>query len=472
MAQELDLGHSVLRIRDSNLQLCLAATAHLTHAIGTPAIHIDIHVSNLDEIWITEAQKLRFRLFIWGDWHRDELLTFITTSSAELRDMKIWSELGFSAEATIHEGVENIDPSGFHWLEISLRKDHQNHFSMKGRALPDSMVNPPDVCPPPDVPVATLNSIDVHLEYGLCKKGRPKNEDFSVFDLSTLGQRSDIDGQLFRLLENGIQRLVISSSFKDPTIHVSKQAPSKGLTDLFPAVFNPGYRDVMNQRGTIIPTLTRSMSSMLLGSNSPSIKTHFANLLQLDHSPYTDESTAQSEVPLVRSAVHASIWRAALKNVPRPRQPKRQGSAISASARSSRITEQVNAMPSLSMDQQPENETLELLDTLGDKTCSWNDESDECLLNSESDSEGLLFDGISDIDLTDTGESTQTSLDTLFSTQMSTQVSSEHFDDNHEAMMLSSPGGLAEYEEDSMADYDACDNMESYDADMLMADDF
>ncbi|KAJ5143976.1 uncharacterized protein N7515_002763 [Penicillium bovifimosum] len=472
MAQELDLGHSVLRIRDSNLQLCLAASAHLSHPMsnGTPAIHADLHVSTLDDIWITEGPELKLCFFVWGAWDRDVLVSFVSMLSAKIRDMKIWSELGFSADATTDEDAENIGTFGFHWLEISLRKDRPDHRSITRRTLPDSMINPPDVCPPPDVPVVTLSSIDVQLEYRLCEGGTTQNQGLYLSDLNTLGRRSDICEQHFQLLETGIRRLVISSSFKDPTIHVSKQAPTKSLTNLFPVVFNPGYRDAMNQRGTTIPTLTRSMSSMLLGSNNPSIKARFANLLQLDHSPHTDESTARPEAPLVRSAVHASFWRAALKNVSRPRHYKRKGSTVSASASSSRVADQENDVPPLSMDQHFGNETLELLDNLEDQAYPRHVESDEILLNSEPDSEDQLFDNVSDIGFTDTGsgESTQTSLDTL----LSTQASSEDFDGDHEAMMLSSPGELADYEEDSVADYDACEDMQSYDTDMIMADDF
>jgi hypothetical protein len=210
------------------------------------------------------------------------------------------------------------------------------------------------------------------------------------------------------------------------------------------------------------------MSSMLLGSTNPSVKAQFANLLQLNRSSHIDDTTVQPEVPRLRSAVHASLWRAALKNVPRPKHPKSQGSVTSTSSRSNRVAEQEKAVTRFSMDQQSENETLELLDPSENQVYPTHEESDECLLNSEPESEGQLFDNVSDIGFTDTGESTQTSLDTLFSTQ----GSSRNFDDDHEAMMLSSPGGLADYEEDFVGDYDACGDMESYDTDMIMADNF
>jgi hypothetical protein len=117
--------------------------------------------------------------------------------------------------------------------------------SINGRTLPDSMINPPDLCPPPDVPVAILTSIDIQLEYQLCGESTPQAQGFSFFDLDTLGQELSIPcEQRLRLLEIGIQRLFISSSIKDPTIRVSKQASTKSLTDMFPAVFSPRYRDV------------------------------------------------------------------------------------------------------------------------------------------------------------------------------------------------------------------------------------
>lgn len=71
MAQKLDLGQCTLRIRDSKLQLHLAASAHFTQppSHGTLQIPIDLsELSNLESVWITEAPELELRFFVGGNW--------------------------------------------------------------------------------------------------------------------------------------------------------------------------------------------------------------------------------------------------------------------------------------------------------------------------------------------------------------------------------------------------------------------
>jgi hypothetical protein len=92
MAQKLDLGRSTLRIRDSKLQLRLAASANFTQPLsyGAPQIPIDLsHLPNVESVWITEAPKLELRFFIGGNWDRNEAATFISRLRSKLCDMEV-----------------------------------------------------------------------------------------------------------------------------------------------------------------------------------------------------------------------------------------------------------------------------------------------------------------------------------------------------------------------------------------------
>jgi hypothetical protein len=92
MAQKLDLGRSTLRIRDSKLQLRLAASANFTQPLsyGAPQIPIDLsHLPNVESVWITEAPELELRFFIGGNWDRNEAATFISRLRGKLCDMEV-----------------------------------------------------------------------------------------------------------------------------------------------------------------------------------------------------------------------------------------------------------------------------------------------------------------------------------------------------------------------------------------------
>lgn len=95
MAQTLDLGRSTLRIRDSKLQLHLAASAHFTQppSHGTPQIRIDLaQFSNLESVWITEAPELELRFFVGGNWDRDKVAIFVSKLSSKLCDIEVRAE--------------------------------------------------------------------------------------------------------------------------------------------------------------------------------------------------------------------------------------------------------------------------------------------------------------------------------------------------------------------------------------------
>lgn len=204
--------------------------------------------------------------------------------------LQIWSDLGFSVELKTGAREYCIDTSGFHCLEIGLRRGYRIRNHTTGRTLPSSMTNPPDACPPPGVPVASLASIDVWLEYRFQAKDKSQAQNCSKLEVSLLGQEPSVvaspqvlermaeavilqpmhdegssedlgsqtacisgDGSdpscegLFRLFDLGIQRLILSNSIKDPTICVSQHATTRSFADIFPAVFDPGYRDVSSQ---------------------------------------------------------------------------------------------------------------------------------------------------------------------------------------------------------------------------------
>ncbi|CAI7564776.1 unnamed protein product [Penicillium glandicola] len=504
MAQKLDLGRSTLRIRDSKLQLRLAASAHFNQpSCGTPQITIDLsHLPNLESVWITEAPELDLRLSIGGNWDGNEAAAFVSNLRGKLCDMEIWSDLGFSVELKTSVREYCTDTSGFHCLELGLRRECRIQNRTMSRTLPSSMTNPPDACPPPGIPVAILASIDVRLEYHFPARDIPQAQEYSELKVGILGQQSSVfsssqllettaevsilqpvhDGvpseavrsqssyisgdvshprgeELFRLFDLGIQRLLISNSIKDPTVCVSQKVTIKSFAGIAPGVFDPGYRDAINQRGVTIPVITKAISSMLEGNKDPCTKARLANLL------HTDNLRIQPQVPSCRAVVLSSLWRVAQKNVPKIKPIKRRTLTLSAECLSNRLAASDEAVRRMCTDQlQVENGNSEQGRSFQIQDHHQNEESDVCLLNSES--EDQLLDNFSETSFTDIGESTQTSLDTLFSIVGSSQTSHGDYD----TMLLSNHDGLEDYPGNYVTNYDPREDMEAYDMDMIMAD--
>ncbi|KAF9244802.1 hypothetical protein LCP9604111_7194 [Penicillium roqueforti] len=279
------------------------------------------------------------------------------------------------------------------------------------------------------------------------------------------GKRSPSSEELFRLFDLGIQRRIISNSIKDPTVSVSQKSTIKSFADIFPAVFDPGYRDAMNQRGVTIPMITKAISSLVVGNKNLSTKAKLADLLELTSSHQTGDLAIQPQLPSCNNAVFSSLWCVAQNNVPRIK-PRRRGVSMLFTEFPSNALAGLDELVDLtSIDQhQPDNENPGQCHSSQTKYHDENEESDVCLLNSES--EDQLLDNFSETSFTDIGESTQTSLDTLLSTTGSSQTSYG----DRDAMLLSDHGELADYPENYVIDYDPREDMEACDADIIMAD--
>ncbi|KAJ5931504.1 hypothetical protein N7516_005993 [Penicillium verrucosum] len=510
MAQKLDLGHSTLRIRNSKLQLRLAASAYFTQPPSHGSFQIELpELENLESVWITEAPELELRFFVGGDWDGTEMTAFVSRLSSRLCNMEIWSDLGFSVESKAAARGYCIDTSGFHYLGLGLRRECRVRNHTTGRTLPSSMTNPPDACPPHSVPVATLASIDIRLEYRLHTKDISQSQGCSDLEIGLLGQEPSIDTsfqvldrmaeaamlhpthdedstealgpqtacvsgdgsaksweELFRLLDLGIQRLVISTSIKDRAIRVSQQDTIKSLADISPAVFNPAYRNAVNQRGVTIPIITKAISAMLAGNKDQSTKAKLADLLELNRCQSTNDLTMRSQLPSCRTAILSSLWRVAQNNAPKMNSIKRRASMFSMESLSNGATrsdEPVRLMSAIQ--QQPDNENPGQHRSFQTQYHNEDEVCDVYLLNSEP--EDQLLDNFSETSFTDLGDSTQTSLDTVFSSVGCSQASYRDYD----TMLLSDDGELTDYPGNNVGDYDPGEYMETYDTDIIMADD-
>ena len=205
---------------------------------------------------------------------------------------------------------------------------------------------------------------------------------------------------------------------------------------------------------------------MLAGNKNPSTNAELADLLELTRSHHTSHLTIHAQLPSCRTAILSSLWHVLQKNVPKTKPIKKRASMFSTERISNALSGSDEPVRLFSTDLQRSNYgNLGLRRSFQTENHDDSEESDVCLLNSES--EDQLLDNFSEASFTDIGESTQTSLDTLFSTIGSSQTSYG----DHDHMLLSGHDEIVDYTGNYVTEHYAEEDMEAYGTDIIMADD-
>lgn len=210
-----------------------------------------------------------------------------------------WSNLGFTIILKTRGSDKHTDNCIAHCFTFGLCRATRRPNPTKGRTLPDVLRNPPDAHAPPDVPTISLASIDIYAEYTYPQpeENTCRMTQYNVGPLSQLqlpfpfaGCYYPVKAKTFeaaarplssheaampsakhctflenhaleqhlpshvpvdctseimlRLIDFGLRKLIISPTTKDRQIKVVGENTLKSLSNLAPAVFNPGYREV------------------------------------------------------------------------------------------------------------------------------------------------------------------------------------------------------------------------------------
>jgi hypothetical protein len=219
--------------------------------------------------------------------------------SLALTPSQVWSDLGFNIAFKRHDDTKDTDSSRVHYIKFGLCRDTKATNSARGRPIPNVLRNPPNAHAPPDVPAISLAAIDVCAEYGYPHRGQngcsptyqhrrqtsqlewifPRTEcrwpmhmdSFEVagFPLaphehgtssvrqntffpshgmgSPSSQYDSNDNSsevMLRLIDFGLRKLIVSPKARDRQIKIVGEDTLKSLSDLAPAVFSQGYREV------------------------------------------------------------------------------------------------------------------------------------------------------------------------------------------------------------------------------------
>ncbi|KAJ5812237.1 hypothetical protein N7474_008538 [Penicillium riverlandense] len=396
MTHKVDLGRSLFCTIDSRLRLHLAASAQFrlppTHRRSDIPFDMSQWLAS-EDVWVLPGPQLEFSCRISAD---PVLEGAISGLSSLLRDKlcrsKIWPSLGYTAMLKDCTSVTNLDMSRDQCLVFGLCKQDEASPLRKRWTLPDAIQNPVDVYPPTGVRTVFLTSVDIVLDYSYCAEHSPRQEwqytfaaggqpqlyslipapsfqyryhpdtnspfepqrpsisgyimesplssqsSHSSFSQTSRCPRTDyttirISQELLRLFDFGLQRLILSGSIKDPQVLMPGQETLHTLSDIAPAVFSRGYREVsiflsvqhtpqyltveqaINQRAASLTTLTKALSSMLEGSRNRAIQNTLSTLLRTTSNPDEKIVPTQSNISDLKPAISTSLWRIAQQNL-------------------------------------------------------------------------------------------------------------------------------------------------------------
>ncbi|RHZ57164.1 uncharacterized protein CDV56_103329 [Aspergillus thermomutatus] len=126
---------------------------------------------------------------------------------------------------------------------------------------------------------------------------------------------SQIHHELDQLLRKGLRSLIVERRGRSDTgTQGSGDRGFQPLSRIVPSVFSLGYREAMNQRSHLIPSIAKSLASILKTTRNPTLQSRI-NDLQALHNPRTEVSSQATGSTDFRSAIQTSLWKIAQRQL-------------------------------------------------------------------------------------------------------------------------------------------------------------
>ncbi|KAF7166455.1 hypothetical protein CNMCM5623_000110 [Aspergillus felis] len=119
--------------------------------------------------------------------------------------------------------------------------------------------------------------------------------------------------ELDQLLRKGLRSLIVERHRESDTRTPSTDRDLQPLARIVPSVFSLGYREAMNQRSHLIPSIAKSLASLLKTTRDPTLQSKI-NDLQALHNPRTEVSHATGPTDF-RAAIQTALWKIAQKQL-------------------------------------------------------------------------------------------------------------------------------------------------------------
>ncbi|KAL4873158.1 hypothetical protein BDV12DRAFT_192651 [Aspergillus spectabilis] len=377
MSCSIDLGQRDFSSSVSDLKLSLHAFASILLSPESPFLH-DSESEHLKEalcsgdIWVFQASEVKFEILISSssDLHLS-LAHLIPQLGESICKAKMWSDLGLDVlyRSCI---LEQEQPSSTYSLSFGIQKRIGPPEKTKAARLPKILRNVGEAIPPNDIATARITSIGVRLEYkhnhrhcitGIAQTKLQHQRDGTIqspessdcdrmaylpkristtaeiseftLDEYIMGANEELEpanqplpesfgssefGTLFR---DGLRTLVWGDVRRRGQRKQTETEGFRSLSSIAPSVFKPGYREAMNQRARLMPSIAKSLTSLLKLSDNQALKDRVASVIVAPDS-FSSSPTLMTE-DHTKAMLKTRLWSIAQKRLhhaPTPKQLK------------------------------------------------------------------------------------------------------------------------------------------------------
>ncbi|KAF7114344.1 hypothetical protein CNMCM5793_008296 [Aspergillus hiratsukae] len=128
-------------------------------------------------------------------------------------------------------------------------------------------------------------------------------------------RNSQMHREVDQLLRKGLRSLIVERRRRSDTeTRSSGDRDLQPLSRLVPSVFSLGYREAMNQRSHLIPSIAKSLASVLKTTRNPTLQSRI-NDLQALHNPRTEVVSQATGSTDFRAALQTALWKIAQKQL-------------------------------------------------------------------------------------------------------------------------------------------------------------
>ncbi|KAG2024532.1 hypothetical protein GB937_003724 [Aspergillus fischeri] len=456
MALVIDLGQDTIHVSHSNSDLSLKLRASLDISLAgdldSGQLEVPKELINSGLIWIAQSPEIKMHVVATARSHLPKSVpSFISHVGDIIRKSKLWSDLDLAVLLRSCDHFTGSDNSTIIKLSFGLRRKAGRLSTNRIRRVPISAQHDGDAAPPANIRTAYLSTINVFLEVHDSNQARqeyfrlaptppisispetfianskqwstikslqgfpklPVTQADCVDEFMDSSTRlfldeledmkddfrmeetrdSQIHHELDQLLRKGLQPLIVEAHQQSDTgTQSSGDRALQPLSRIVPSVFSLGYREAMNQRSHLIPSIAKSLASMLKTTTNPTLQSRINNLQAL-HNPRTEASQAPGSTDF-RAAIQTALWKIAQKQLYDSRASRKLSAsdAVTTSANDYRGAEE-GLLSEVGMDDfhdDPNSENHEICDS--DSYLGSNSEDLEFMKEDETNSV-LSFDG-------------------------------------------------------------------------------
>ncbi|PYI06657.1 hypothetical protein BO78DRAFT_445269 [Aspergillus sclerotiicarbonarius CBS 121057] len=310
MAFPVDLGKDSFTSPSSGISLILHASAHIlpsdVDASPTDPSHIERQLRSGD-LWVSQTPELALDISIPDTvlHYQDDINPPSNIPIVRLSTIKVTLSFTYNDKHT-----RLYLPTFMTKPKVPVHQHQAGYISIipYDEHVQDMILFGPEQKKPEDLENSEATTFIEELEE---LHESEQSSSLPISHQSAYG-RAPPDTQheeLYSLITTGLESLLLGNNEGNNNSEKSLQ----NLPQLAPSVFSPGYHKEMSQRSQLIPSIAKSLSSML---KLPNYKTLLLKINNLDSSKPTQPSP--TDPSSTRNNIKAALWRIAQKQLYKP----------------------------------------------------------------------------------------------------------------------------------------------------------